>query len=119
MVDLLHGLELAAVVLALIIAYLKKRDQDTAETRADTILRFFDPVDESVRKPPNGVPGRTWKMSDETKRSIISGLAPDVVSSLLLQIDDAERRSAITYVIAEGPVYFEIEYGLVRSFGKK
>ena len=119
MVDLLHALEFVVMALGFVLAYFKKRDQDTAENKADTILRFFDPVDESVRKPPAGVPGRTWKMSDETKRSITNGLAPDVVSSLLLQIDDAERRSAITYVIAEGPVHFEIEYGLVRSFGKK
>jgi hypothetical protein len=63
------------------------------------------------------VPGRSWKMSDETRRWVICGHPPTDQASLLQQITDAEAAKKTNYVISVPGTYYEIEYGLIRGGG--
>jgi len=87
--ELIQILELAAALIAAIVAYWQHRQKTRAEeateeafagmhlaeaqqweaeaAKAD-VVSFFDPQDDRVTEPPEQVPARSWKMSDETKR---------------------------------------------------
>jgi len=82
------------------------------------VISFCDPEDESVTQPPENVPTRSWKMSDETKMWVITGHTPDEQASLLQQIADAEEKKKLRYFISVPGCYYEIEYGLLKGGGK-
>jgi hypothetical protein len=88
-----------------------------AEARADDLVSFFDPADENVTAPPETVPGRSWKMSDETRRWVICGHTPTDQAALIQQIADAEAAKKTSYVISVPGAYYEIEYGLIKGGG--
>jgi hypothetical protein len=92
--------------------------QGQAERESTEIVSFFDPQDDRVTSPPESVPARSWKMSDETKRWVTFGHTPDEQASLLKQIAEAEEKQKIHYFISVPGCYYEIEYGLLRGGGK-
>ncbi|KQC10252.1 MAG: hypothetical protein APR54_12145, partial [Candidatus Cloacimonas sp. SDB] len=91
--------------------------QWAAESEKDDVVAYFDPDDDTVTRPPETVPARSWKMSDETKRWVTVGHAPAEQASLLKQIDEAEEKRKMRYIISVPSAYYEIEYGLVKGVG--
>jgi hypothetical protein len=137
--DIIHILELFAALVAAIIAYWQHRqktiaegeateafagmafaeaEQAEAEDRKDEVVAFFDPEDGRVTEPPEGVPARSWKMNEETKRWVTVGHSPDEQASLLNQIEEAESQKKYHYFISVPSAFYEIEYGLVKGGGK-
>ena len=92
--------------------------QFAAESEKDEVVSYFDPEDDKVTTPPDSVPSRSWKMSDETKRWVTIGHTPDEQASLLRQIANAENEKKMQYFISVPTAYYEIEYGLVKGGGK-
>jgi len=58
------------------------------------VVAFFDPKDETVTTPPEAVPARSWKMSDETRRWVLVGHDSTNQATLLRQIEEAEEKRA-------------------------
>ena len=83
------------------------------------ILGDFDPSDETVTRAPVSVPGRSFRMSNETRRWITRGHSPEEQESLLRQMAEAEAERRATYTITVPSAWYEIEYGLVKSSAKK
>jgi len=92
--------------------------QWAAESEKDDVVAYFDPDDDTVTRPPETVPARSWKMSDETRRWVTVGHAPEEQASLLKQIAEAEEKRKMRYIISVPSAYYEIEYGLVKGGGK-
>ena len=92
--------------------------QWAAESEKDDVLAYFDPDDDTVTRPPETVPARSWKMSDETRRWVIVGHSPAEQASLLKQIAEAEEKRKMRYIISVPSAYYEIEYGLVKGGGR-
>jgi len=92
--------------------------QFAAESEKEDVVSYFDPDDDKVTTPPDAVPSRSWKMSDETKRWVTVGHSPDEQASLLRQIANAEDQKKMRYFISVPTAYYEIEYGLVKGGGK-
>ena len=91
-----------------------------AEAHRDDVIAYFDPADDSVTTPPDAVPARSWKMSDETRRWVLSGHDPLNQASLLRQIGEAEEKKQAHYYLSfqdRGGGYYEIEYGLLKGSG--
>jgi hypothetical protein len=114
---ILRILELLPAAGAALAALWQHSGKKQAEERAEDVVSFFDPADEKVTDPPATVPGRSWKMSDETRRWVICGHTPGDQASLLQQIADAEAGKRTNYVISVPGAYYEIEYGLIRGGG--
>ena len=92
--------------------------QFTAESEKDEVVSYFDPEDDKVTTPPDAVPSRSWRMSDETKRWVTVGHSSEEQASLLRQIANAENERKMQYFISVPTAYYEIEYGLVKGGGK-
>jgi len=71
-----------------------------------------------VTIPPDAVPSRSWKMSEETKRWVTIGYNAEEQASLLRQIANAEDEKKMQYFISIPTAYYEIKYGLVKGGGK-
>jgi hypothetical protein len=92
--------------------------QWAAESQKNDVIAYFDPDDDTVTKPPEAVPSRSWKMSDVTKRWVTAGHSPEEQASLLKQIAEAEEEKKMRYVISVPGAFYEIEYGLVKGGGR-
>jgi len=93
--------------------------QWAAESEKDDVVAYFDPDNDTVTRPPETVPARSWKMSDETRRWVTGGHAPAEQASLLKQIAEAEEKRKMRYIISVPNGYYEIEYGLVKGGGNR
>jgi hypothetical protein len=102
-----------ALVLALIaalIAYIEKRQKDTAIAAYDvTSTESSDPVVVA------SLPERTWKMTDSTKRWLTFDATEANKASILAQIDAAEAEHKTKYQITFSGGYYNIEYGLLNG----
>ena len=137
--ELVQIFELLAALVAAIVAYWQHRQKSqaveareeavvekeiaeamqwTAESQKNELVSFFDPSDDSVTRPPESVPARSWKMSDETKRWVTFNHKPDEQASLLKQIAEAEEQKKMRYFISVPGCFYEIEYGLVKGGGR-
>ena len=85
--------------------------QWAAESEKDDVVAYFNPDDDTVTRPPETVPARSWKMSDETRRWVIVGHSPAEQASLLKQIAEAEEKRKMRYIISVPSAFYEIEYG--------
>lgn len=92
--------------------------QFAAESEKDEVVSYFDPEDDKVTIPPDAVPSRSWKMSDETKRWVTVGHTPEEQASLLRQIAKAEEQKKMRYFISVPGCFYEVEYGLVKGGGR-
>ncbi|MFA7050363.1 MAG: hypothetical protein WC164_04635, partial [Patescibacteria group bacterium] len=92
--------------------------QWAAESEKDDVVAYFNPDDDTVTRPPETVPARSWKMSDETRRWVTVGHSPEEQASMLKQISDAEEKRKMRYIISVPSGYYEIEYGLVKGGGR-
>ncbi len=109
--------ELIITVLAAIIAYWQTRQKKAQEKKTAEIIAFFDPKDKKVSVPPENVPARSWKMSDETRSWITFDRTAGDQADLLMQIAVAEAGQKTSYVISVPSAWYEIEYGLVKGSG--
>ncbi|MBP1928367.1 hypothetical protein J2741_000914 [Methanolinea mesophila] len=114
---ILQIVELTAAAGASLAALWQHSGKKKAEERAGDVISFFDPGDEKITSPPAAVPGRSWKMTDETRRWVICGHSQTDQASLLQQICNAEAEKKINYVISVPGAYYEIEYGLIKGGG--
>ncbi len=138
--ELIHLFELFAAVIASAVAFIQNHKKKTAEretatakaetaaaedrtveaeVRAGKVLSFFDPGDQSVTSPPDNIPARSWKMSDATKRWLTFDHSPKEQQSLLRQVAEAEDKGLATYTVDLPSAWYQIEYGLIRSSGRK
>jgi len=92
--------------------------QFAAESEQDEVVSYFDPEDDKVTTPPDVVPARSWKMSDETKRWVTFSHKPDEQASLLRQIAEAEEQKKMHYFISVPGCFYEVEYGLLKGGGR-
>ncbi len=92
--------------------------QWAAESDKNDVVSYFDPADDTVTKPPESVPARSWKMSDETRRWVTAGHTPDEQASLLKQIAEAEEQKKMRYFISVPGCFYEVEYGLLKGGGR-
>ena len=111
-------IEIALTLFAAIIAWLQHRKATTATATADEIVRYFDPADETVTEAPAEIPGRTWKMTDSTKRWLTFDHPLAEQESLLRQVAEAESKRLATYTISVPGGWYDIEYGLIKGSGK-
>ena len=111
-------IEIALTLFAAVIAWLQHRKATTATATADEIVRYFDPADETVTEAPTEIPGRTWKMTDSTKRWLTFDHPPAEQESLLRQVAEAESKRLATYTISVPCGWYDIEYGLIKGSGK-
>ncbi|OPX70939.1 MAG: hypothetical protein A4E36_00223 [Methanoregulaceae archaeon PtaB.Bin009] len=137
--ELVQIFELLVALVAAIVAYWQHRQKNqavdakeeavvekeiaqaqqwVAESEKNDVVAYFDPSDETVTKPPETVPARSWKMSDETKRWVTFNHKPDEQASLLKQIAEAEEQKKVNYFISVPGCFYEIEYGLVKGGGR-
>lgn len=93
---------------------------DSAVKTKNDVVAFFDPGSNTKTSSDvvESLPGRSWKMTDETKRWITFDHSPSEQASLLQQIADAEAQKKTDYVISAGDAYYHIEYGLLSGSGK-
>jgi hypothetical protein len=123
--ELTNLIEILITLAAAFIAYLQHRratkataDTQQAQQITQQVLSYFDPTDDSVTAAPEIVLGRSYKMTDSTKRWLTFDHSPVEQESLLRQVAEAEVERLDTYMITVPSAWHDIEYGLIRGSGK-
>ena len=123
--ELTNLIEILITLAAAIIAYLqhRKATSETATATAATettnqVLSYFDPTDDTVTSAPAGIPARSYKMADSTKRWLTFDHTPIEQESLLRQVAEAEAERLDTYTVKVPSGWYDIEYGLIKGSGK-
>ena len=123
--ELTNLIEILITLAAAFIAYLQhtRATKATATATAATattsqVLSYFDPTDDTVTTAPPEVPGRSYKMTDSTKRWLTFDHSPIEQESLLRQVAEAEAEKLDTYTITVPSAWYDIEYGLIKGSGK-
>ena len=117
-------LEILITLIAAGVAYLQHRkatsaiaDTQAAQQTTENVLNFFDQTDDTVTVAPPVVQGRSFKMSEESKRWITSDRSPEERESLLRQVAEAEGKRLGVYTISVPSVWYNIEYGIPSGSG--
>jgi hypothetical protein len=105
---------LLLVVIAAIIAYLEKRDKDTAINENKQVAAFYDPRTGNTPAPET-VPERAWRMNDETKKFLVSGETEQDAQRLLAQVELAEAEGKTDYFISYPRGWYHINFGLIMG----
>ena len=116
--EIINIIEIGLTLLAALIAWIQHRKAQKADTTTSRVISYFDPVDDTVTAAPEAVPGRSWKMTDSTKRWLTFDHSPVEQESLLRQVAEAEAERLDTYTITVPSAWYDIEYGLIRGSGK-
>jgi len=123
--ELTNLIEILITLAAAFIAYVQHRKATTATASANAattttsqVLKYFDPTDDTVTSAPTEVPGRSYKMTDSTKRWLTFDHSPIERESLLRQVSEAEAERLDTYSITVPSAWYDIEYGLIKGSGK-
>ncbi len=118
--ELVQIIEMIVALVMALIAYWQRTEKIEAKNETRQVVAFFDPKDETVTTPPEAVPARSWKMSDETRRWVLVGHDSTNQATLLRQIEEAEKEKLMHYYLSyqdRGGGYYEIEYGLMKGSG--
>jgi len=122
--ELINLFEIVITLFAAFIAFVQhtrangaiiESEQSKQTTR--NVLNFFDQTDDTVPVAPPEVPGRSFKMSDESKRWITSDRSSEERESLLRQVAEAESKRLGVYQISVPSVWYNIEYGVPLGSG--
>lgn len=105
-------------IVSILIAIFKAQDEKAAIAQTAAVNAFFDPADETVVVPPEGIPARSYLMTDETKRWITYAESPEDSALILNQIAAAEVNKLVSYRIKYGKGYYDVEYGLIKGSGR-
>jgi hypothetical protein len=116
--ELSQIIEMLVMLAAAIIAYIQTMQKNKAENRTAELVSYFDPADESVTTAPQGLPARTYRMSESTKRWLTFDHPAAEQASLLQQVAEAEAGKMDTYTVTVPSAWYEIEYGLIKASGK-
>jgi len=116
--EIINIIEIGLTLLAALIAWIQHRKAQQADTATGKVLSYFDPTDDTVTSAPPVVPGRSWKMTDSTKRWLTFDHSPVEQESLLRQVAEAEVERLDTYTITVPSAWYDIEYGLIKGSGK-
>jgi hypothetical protein len=116
--ELINIIEIGLTLLAALIAWVQHNKALQANITTSQVLGYFDPTDDSVTAAPEVVPGRSYKMTDSTKRWLTFDHSPVEQESLLRQVAEAESERRDTYTITVPSAWYDIEYGLVKGSGK-
>lgn len=117
---------LLVAIVAAIEAYWQHKQKKVAESVADENYDLY--ATESARSAaltspgyatPDvvaGLPARSWKMSEDTKRFLTAGAFKPFEAEILKQIQVAEDSNKVSYrIFVPNGVQYEIEYGLLRQ----
>ncbi len=122
--ELINLSEIIITLLAASIAFVQHKRADGAviesthaKQATENVLNFFDQTDDIVTVAPPEVPGRSFKMSEESKRWITSDRSPEERESLLRQVAEAESKRLGVYQISVPSVWYNIEYGVPLGSG--
>ena len=123
--ELTNLIEILITLAAAFIAYVQhmRATKATASANAATattsqVLSYFDPTDDTVTTAPPEVPGRSFRMTDSTKRWLTFDHSPIEQESLLRQVVEAEAKRLDKYTITVPSAWYDIEYGLIKGSGK-
>ena len=122
--ELTNIIEILIMLAAALIAYVQHRkataataETEQAQRTTNQVLSYFDATDDTVTIAPPEVPGRSYKMSDSTKRWLTFDHSPVERESLLRQVAEAEAERLDTYTITVPAGWYDIEYGLIKGSG--
>lgn len=107
-----------AFVLVIFAAW-QNRTATKATAAKQEVVAYFTPGDDSVTVAPEALPGRSYKMSDQTKRWLTFDHPPEEQEQLLRQVAEAEAEKLATYTITVPSAWYDIEYGLIKGSGKQ
>ena len=116
--ELSQIVELLVMLAAAVIAYIQTVQKNKAENKTAAVVSYFDPEDESVTAAPPGLPARTYRMSESTKRWLTFDHPAAEQASLLQQVAEAEAGRKDTYTISVPSAWYQVEYGLIKASGK-
>ena len=116
--EIINIIEIGLTLLAALIAWIQHRKAQQADSATSQVLSYFDPTDDTVTSAPQEVPGRSYKMTDSTKRWLTFDHSPIEQESLLRQVAEAEAERLDTYTISVPSAWYDIEYGLIKGSGK-
>jgi hypothetical protein len=116
--EIINIIEIGLTLLAALIAWFRHRSANQSELTTNQVISYFDPADDTVTTAPDAVPGRSWKMTDSTKRWLTFDHTPVEQESLLRQVAEAETGRLDTYTISVPSAWYDIEYGLIKGSGK-
>ena len=123
--ELTNLIEILITLAAALIAFVQHRNatKATAETQqahltTQAVLGYFDPTDDTVTTAPPDIPGRSFRMTDSTKRWLTFDHSPVEQESLLRQVAEAESERLDTSTITVPSAWYDIEYGLIKGSGK-
>ncbi len=116
--EIINIIEIGLTLLAALIAWIQHRKAQQADSVTSKVLSYFDPTDDTVTSAPQEVPGRSYKMTDSTKRWLTFDHSPIEQESLLRQVAEAEAKRLDTYTISVPSAWYDIEYGLIKGSGK-
>ena len=106
-----------ALVFALI-AIWQGIEASKAKKTTATVIAALTPGDNTVTTAPDILPGRTWKMTDETKRWLTFDHPENEQKMLLDQVSSAELNRLIDYQITFPGGYYNISSGLIAGSGR-
>lgn len=101
---------LIALILALVALWQHYR-AGVATKQTESVISALTPGDDKVTVAPAVLPGRSWKMSDETKHWLTFDHPADEAKSLLEQVAGAEANRLIDYQITFPGGYYNISAG--------
>lgn len=116
--EIVNIIEIGLTLLAALIAWFRHRSANQSDLTTNQVISYFDPADDTVTTAPDAVPGRSWKMTDSTKRWLTFDHTPVEQESLLRQVAEAETGRLDTYTISVPSAWYDIEYGLIKGSGK-
>lgn len=101
-----------------VIAIWQGIEASKAKKTTTTVIAALTPGDNTVTTAPAILPGRSWKMTDETKRWLTFD-HPDSEQRLLLdQVTTAELNRLLDYTIYFPGGWYEISSGLISGSGR-
>lgn len=106
-----------ALVFALI-AIWQGIDARKAKKMTTTVIAALNPADATVTTAPEILPGRTWKMTDETKHWLTFDHPENEQKMLLDQVAAAELNRILDYTIHFPGGYYNISSGLIAGSGR-
>jgi hypothetical protein len=116
--EIVNIIEIGLTLLAALIAWFRHRSANQSDLTTNQVISYFDPADDTVTTAPDAVPGRSWKMTDSTKRWLTFDHTPVEQESLLRQVAEVETGRLDTYTISVPSAWYDIEYGLIKGSGK-
>jgi hypothetical protein len=108
---------LIAFVLAMV-ALWQYYKSGIATKQTNSVISALTPGDDSVTTAPEILPGRSWKMSDETKRWLTFDHPVEERESLIAQVTEAEKNRLLDYEISFPGGYYKISSGLLAGSGR-